>query len=284
MNKVLAIGIAMIFLGCSNYGKLTFITKLPKKAKENSGIVSLDPNRVWLVCDKGNKNSIYEVSFEGKLLKEIRLQNTTNKDWEDLAGDQDGNLYIGDFGNNLNNRKDLLVYKIPNPGRATEESITAEKIIFNYPGQDSFPPKKDNRRFDAEAMFFSGGMLYIITKNRSRPFTGETFVYSLPAVSGKYVATPVGSFKTCSQPYTCMVTSADISPDGKKIAVLGHGLLWVFTDFTLPDFTKGKMHTLVLGSSTQLESVCFQDDTTLLLSDEESGNTGRNLYSFKLEK
>ncbi len=284
MNKVLTILFLGIFLSCSNYGKLTFITKLPVKLKENSGIVALDSSSVWIVSDKGNSNTIYEVNFKGQLLSEINLGNTTNMDWEDLARDGEGNLYIGDFGNNLNNRKDLVVYKIPNPKNFSGKPIEAGKIYFSYPDQPGFPPPISNRRYDAEGFFFSGDMLYIITKNRSRPFTGKTFVYSIPAVPGEYVATLVGSFRTCEQPYRCMVTSADISPDGKTIVVLGQGLLWVFTDFTGPDFTRGIMTTIDLGARTQLESICFLDETTLLLSDEESGNTGRNLYSYALNR
>ncbi len=282
MNKIITVLVFWVLVSCSNYGKLTFITKLPRKLKENSGIVALDSNRVWLVSDKGNTNAIYEVDFKGQLLTEKRIVNATNKDWEDLARDGEGNLYIGDFGNNLNKRKDLVIYKIPNPKNYSGKRIAAQLIKFSYPGQVDFPPPKNDRRYDAEGFFFSGDMLYIITKNRSRPFTGETFVYSIPAVAGNYVASRVGTFRTCEQPHSCMVTSADISPDGKTVVVLGQGLLWMFSEFKGHDFTKGKMTTIELGARTQLESVCFLDETTLLLSDEESGNTGRNLYSYTL--
>jgi hypothetical protein len=30
---------------------------------------------------------------------------TANIDWEDITKDKDGNLYVGDFGNNDNERK-----------------------------------------------------------------------------------------------------------------------------------------------------------------------------------
>ena len=85
-------------------------------------------------------------------------------------------------------------------------------------------------------------------------------------------------------PMASQVTAADISPDGSTIALLGYGKLWVFTDFKWDDFSKGKMKTIDLGVTTQLESICFLNNETLLLTDEERANTGGNLYSLKLKK
>ncbi|MBT8299256.1 MAG: hypothetical protein KJO52_13055, partial [Maribacter sp.] len=59
---------------------------------------------------------------------------------------------------------------------------------------------------------------------------------------------------------------------------------FLFTDFEWDDFSKGKMKTINLGATTQLESVCFLNNDTLLLSDEKRGNTGGNLYTLKLSK
>ena len=140
--------------------------------------------------------------------------------------------------------------------------------------------------YDCEAIFYHKEFLYLITKNRSRPFNGEARVYKVPAQKGNHKAEFIVSFKTCDEPNTCMVTSADISPDGTKIVLLGYGKLWVFTDFSWDNFTKGKMKTIELGATTQLESVSFRtnSNTSLLLSDEEKAGTGQNLYSFELRR
>lgn len=50
----------------------------------------------------------------------------------------------------------------------------------------------------------------------------------------------------------------------------------------MTDFTKGTATYIDLGVRTQLEAVCFVDNSTILLSDEERRKTGRNLYSFTL--
>jgi len=74
-----------------------------------------------------------------------------------------------------------------------------------------------------------------------------------------------------------------ISPDGKVIAVLGYGTLWLITNFEFDDFSKGDIHQIDLGLRTQLEAVCFKNQTTLLLSDERAQTTGNNLYEFRIK-
>lgn len=273
-----------ILLGCANSGKLTFITKLPKKLGENSGIVTMKDSTLWLVEDRGNDDDIYKVDFNGNLLKDLNVNNAKNHDWEDLTKDKEGNIYIGDFGNNSNKRKDLVIYKIPNPEFETGKKIDAEKIKFSYPEQKDFPPVVAELNYDAEAFFYHKDFLYVITKNRTIPFSGEAFIYKIPARSGEHSAELVGKFITCKQDVICQVTAADISQDGSTIAILGYGKLFLFTDFKWDDFSKGKMKTINLGVTTQLESICFVNNETLLLSDEERGNTGGNLYALKLRK
>lgn len=283
MKKIAATILSLfLFSACANYGQLTYITKLPKKLDENSGIISYSDSTVWFVEDGGNLDELYQVDLKGNLLKALEVKNAKNGDWEDLTKDENGNLYIADFGNNSNDRKDLVIYKLPNPETEPGKKIEAEKIKFNYPEQKDFPPEREGLYYDAEAFFYHSDYLYIITKNRANPFPGNALLYKVPAQKGKYHAEYIGVLDTCDDWKSCQVTSADISPDKKTIVLLGYGKLWVLTNFTFDDFSKGDSKEIDLGIRTQLESVCFLNNTTLLLSDEQRGTTGRNLYSYKL--
>lgn len=273
-----------LLTSCTNYGQLDLITQLPKKLNENSGIVSLKNDSYWIINDTKNDDKIFQIDLNGDIIKELKVKNASNNNWEDLAKDNNGNVYIGDFGNNENKRKNLVIYKIPNPEIRKGSKISAERIEFNYPEQRKFPPKKKNRLYDAEAMFYNNNSIYIITKNRASPFNGKALIYKVPATPGNYNATLIGSFYTCEDDTTCKITAADISVDGKKIVLLSNGKLWVFTDWNGEDFSKGKKELIDLGVISQLESVCFLNNTTLLLSDEQDGNTGRNLYSYTLKE
>ena len=280
MTRYIAILLFSFLISCSNYGQLTYITKLPKKLKENSGMAIGKDSTVWFVNDGGNEDKIYQINNKGKILKELEVKNAKNKDWEDMARDKDGNVYIADTGNNANKRKDLVIYKMPDPDKEKGDKIKAEQIEFSFPEQRKFPPKQKNLLYDTEAIFYAKDSLYLITKNRSHPFNGNALIYRIPAKKGNYKATYLGEFILCTDFSTCKITAADISPDGKTIALLGYGKLWLFTNFNLSNFFEGELNTIDLGVRTQLESISFLNNKTLLLSDEQLHKSGRNLYSF----
>lgn len=267
---------------CQNSGKLQVLADLPSSLKENSGLAYYGGEHVWAVEDSGGKDDIYAVNFKGKIKKSFDVKNVENEDWEDLTTDLDGNLYIGDFGNNQNYRQDLVIYKLPNPENEKGDKIEAKRIQFDYPEQIAFPPKRTALNFDAEAFFHWENSLYIITKNRTRPYTGKALIYKVPDREGTHKAKLVAEFNTCDDQNSCSITSADISSDGKRIVLLSYGRLWMITDFTFDDFSKGNTKVIDLGLRTQLEAVCFKDDATILLSDERSHTMGGNLYTFRL--
>ncbi|MGB3149775.1 MAG: hypothetical protein WBB27_03860 [Maribacter sp.] len=275
--------IGCLLVGCNNYGQLIYIADLPDNLEENSGIVTFKDSTVWVIEDNGNKDEIYKVDFKGKMLKSFKVKNAKNNDWEDLTKDEKGNVYIADIGNNNNERKDLVIYKIPNPETEPGDKIDAEKIEFHYPEQKEFPPIDSKRFYDAEALLHQDTSLYIVTKNRSDPFNGEALVYKLPDSKGKYEAKLIGSIQICDDWKTCQITAMDIAPNGKKIVLLSYGKLFVITNFEWNDFSKLTMVEIDLGARSQLESLCFLNDTTLLISDEVSHGQGGNLYSYILE-
>lgn len=284
MSKLLFYYLSFVLVSCANYGQLKIITQLPGSLEENSGMVTFGDSTVWFIEDNGNKDGIYQINFKGDIQKSLKITNGDNDDWEDLAQDKDGNVYIGDIGNNDNQRKNLVIYKIRNPTIEKGNKIDAERIEFYYPDQKEFPPKKNALFYDGEALFHYGNKLFIVTKNRSDPFQGEAHIYTLPDTKGKYEATLVGSFTPCTDWKICQITSMDISPKGDKIVALSYGKLFVFTQFTWDDFSKGKMQEIDLGTRTQLESVTFLNENTLLISDERSHGSGGNLYSYTLKQ
>ncbi|WP_424002954.1 hypothetical protein [Maribacter sp. IgM3_T14_3] len=285
MNKLILTTLVIFttLISCNNYGQLKVIADLPDSLSENSGLATYGDSTVWVIEDGGNKDEIYQVNLNGEILKSLKVKNGKNHDWEDLTKDVAGNLYIGDIGNNANNRKDLVIYKVPNPSIESGDKIDAEKIEIHYPDQKDFPPKKDALFYDSEAIFHHGNKLYIVTKNRSKSFTGEAHIYSVPDTQGNYEATFVGSFVPCTDWKICQITSIDISPKGDKIIALSYGKLFIFTDFTWDNFTKGNIQEIDLGARSQLESVCFLNDDTLLISDEQAHGEGGNLYTYSLK-
>ncbi|HAF77622.1 MAG TPA: hypothetical protein DCG42_09905 [Maribacter sp.] len=285
MNKIVlsTFLVLSVFTSCSNYGQLKVIADLPGSLDENSGLATYGDSTVWVIEDGGNKDEIYQINLRGDILKSLKVKNGDNQDWEDLTTDKAGNLYIGDIGNNANKRKDLIIYKLPNPTIEPGDKIDAVKIKLHYPDQKDFPPKKEGLFYDSEAIFHHDGKIFIVTKNRSKAFTGEAHIYSVPDTKGTYEATLIGSFTPCKDWKICQITSIDISPKGDRIVALSYGKLFIFTDFTWDDFTTGNMQEIDLGARSQLESVCFLNDDTLLISDEKAHSEGGNLYTYSIK-
>jgi len=285
MTKLALIFLLIVAQACAQktyLGELDQLGKFPSKLKEVSGMEVDKEGNIWVIEDSGNKDNIYRVDQDGDIKESLEIDHAKNKDWEDLTIDFDGNLYIGDFGNNRNNREDLVIYKIVNDEMGKKEP-NADEIQFSYPQQKDFPPKNDSLYFDTEGFFHLDDHLYIFTKNRTRPYSGKTLIYRVPDSEGEYEAEFLGSLFLCADQDHCSVTSADISPDGKTIALLSYGLVFLLTDFGSTDFTKSSIKIIDLQTQTQVESVCFYDDNTLLIADEENHYGGRKLYELKLD-
>lgn len=280
MKKIISFFSFLLLISCQNFGQLTFVADLPKSLKEVSGVEFIDKtNYVWIINDGGNKSELYKISKKGNIKKDIKIK-SKNKDWEDLTSDEKGSLYIGDFGNNGNYRKDLRILKI-NKKQLKKKSVEPDKIEFYFENQKEFPPKKENMYFDCEAFFYFKKHLYLLTKSRVHKKYGKTFLYKIPAKKGKHIAKLIGEFENCND-LECWITSADISSDGKKVVLLSQKNILIFTDFKDDDFFSGKLKIIELKHRTQKEGICFKNNNTLLITDEKAHGEGGNLYELKL--
>ncbi|KLT68276.1 hypothetical protein [Flavobacterium sp. ABG] len=286
MRKFFLLAVSIVLLACQQQSgnDLKTLFSLPKKLKEVSGITYFPKsNLIYTLEDSGNANKIYALNAEGKINKTITVTNATNVDWEDITKDQAGNIYIGDFGNNDNKRKDLCIYKVAKNELNKENAVSAYKISFSYPEQTEFPPKKKELFFDVESFFEYQNNFYLFTKNRSKGFDGTVFIYKIPNAAGTQKATKIGEFKTCANYNHCVLTSATISPDGKKVVLLSHDKLVLFKGFKGDLFHKGSQTEIELNDFSQKEAIVFKDNTTLLIADEKTNKVGGKVYEFKLK-
>lgn len=286
MKKILFILFSLFLLIYCTGKKVTedplkTIFDFPKKLSEVSGMVVMD-SLIWVIEDSGNEAEVYGLDSTGKITTTISLTGITNKDWEDLTKDASNNLYIGDFGNNGNIRKDLCIYKLNAGDLSSTEVQPSEIIRFYYPDQTDFPPKKSALFYDCEAFFELNGFFYLFTKNRSKGFDGTTYVYKVPNKQGTHAAQLMGTYQTCDTFNSCAITSAAVSSDGKKVVLLSHSKLWLFEEFIGDDFLRGKIKQVELHHVSQKESVSFKNHQTLLIADERANKIGGQVYEFIL--
>ncbi|WPR70273.1 hypothetical protein SLW70_09980 [Flavobacterium sp. NG2] len=284
MKKYYKLLLVFLVLACHQKTEdLIELFSFPKSLKEVSGINSNESGLIWAIEDSGNKNEIYALDKNGKIQQTIRVNGVENNDWEDITKDKLGNLYVGDFGNNDNYRKDLAIYKIDKTALSDSETTPAAIIRFAYPEQKDFPPKKKNRHFDVEGFIEWKGNFYLFTKNRSSNFDGTAFIYKIPNTAGFHQAQRIGEFKTGPDFENYAITSAAISPDEKKLVLLTHSKIILFENFKNDDFLSGKRTDLELNHFSQKEAVCFKDNATLYIADEKVKKTGGKLYEFKIQ-
>jgi len=256
--------------------ELQEITSLPSVLKEASGLEIKD-NTYWSFNDNSGKKELYQFDKTGSLVNTFSI-NAKRQDWEDIAQDKAGNLYLGDFGNNDNDRKDLRIYKIEAADLISNATIEPTIIHFSLEDQSQFPPPKTQRSFDVEALIALNDYLYLFTKDRSKPFLGNTKVYQLSTQVGTHTATLLGLFTTDSKSAKGAITSADNSPNNNKIALLSNQVIWVFSNFTGTNFFDGTIERFDLPIQRQMEGLVFEDDCTLLLINEHTDKQSGQLY------
>src|SRR4051812_22769462 len=68
--------------------------------REASGIVKSrrPPGIFWVHNDSGSPPALFAVRRDGALVREYSV-NVPNLDWEDIAADDRGHLYLGEIGN-----------------------------------------------------------------------------------------------------------------------------------------------------------------------------------------
>jgi hypothetical protein len=264
------------------------MSSLPTGLKESSGLVVESPNLFWTHNDGGDASNIYQIDSTGKLLRTVKIKNAANVDWEEMTLDTEGSLYIGDFGNNSENRRNLLIYKILNfKNKYQENSLTPDAVIeFSYEDQLQFPPPDSLKHFDAEAMLIEKDSIYIITKDfNSDPYTGKTWIYSIPNVGGKHVAKLIKVLNTeSSWKYRGAITAS--TKGFGKVVLMSYLKLFVFSDFGSKPFWEGRKRVLDFSifDIVQREAVAFHptDSCRLYITSEEAKGFGGNLSTVNI--
>lgn len=261
---------------------------LPEELKEVSGMTRLPNGELWLLNDSRNPSNLYRFDPIRKQLTAVESLQTKNNDWEDLTHDPAGNLYIGDFGNNNNKRRNLRVL-VYNPTLGTLDSI-----LFRYPDQEAFPPENETEwNFNCEAMVYFQDSLHLFSKN---VFKGNFYCkhYVIPAKPCmETVATLRDSIKLKNR----VVTGAALSRDGKSLALTGYIMgrrlgiipftkasIICFTEFKGSMFLRGKVRRKRLpqfGVARQFESITQWDDTTWLVANEGRGPQVQRIWRIR---
>lgn len=287
---------AMTVMGQTRVGQVSLAA-----INEQSAIVKSAsyPDTYWVLNDSGDEARIFPIRKDGSVIIPPYLQNryasgertfpglpvygAVNQDWETLTrlGDT---LIIGDTGNNGNARRDLALYFLvePNPA-ASDGAHILSRVPVAFPDQDGWPPEEWD--FDCEAIFAFGGKIYFLTKQRANQRIDmpkpATRLYRLDSRRPNRVnqLTLIGKRENLGG----WVTGAEISPDETRLAVLVHhpvnSGVWIFPKPRRGDnFLKNAGQYIPIGKRGQCEGICWQDERTLLITNE-----AREIFSITLD-
>ncbi|MEY3479776.1 MAG: hypothetical protein RIQ71_551 [Verrucomicrobiota bacterium] len=236
----------------------------PSLITECSGLVqSLRYSGVfWALGDSGSGAVVVPVTARGDLAPgwsgPVRVEGWKNYDWEDLALDGRGNMIIADVGNNSGSRKQLMLHFVREPKPGSTVVRPDRSLRVHYEDQKEASPD-----FDCEAVFCTDDRVFFLTKRRS---DGRTVLYRLAGDSPNR-SNPlrrVSSFNIGG-----MATAADVSPDGKLVAVLTYTAVWLFEyDHSKGDIFSGGARRIPFFA-WQAEGLAFDGNESLVVANEQ---------------
>ena len=234
------------------------------RIRESSGVIASRrySNVFWTHNDGGGpkKQVLYAIDREGKTLAAFQVVGPRLHDWEDIAIDDSGHLYLGDIGNNDSKENQLAVYEIdePDPTSGADSVSPKRGWTLKFPGAP----------FDCESLFVWKDQGYLISKvfDNAR---AQIFRFPLGTTSEPLTLELVAKTKIESP-----VTGADISADGNLLGLVskaGAYVYWIGGDVARvsevePHHTKLK--------DQHIEGCCFVPDGLLATSER------RNIFLF----
>ena len=246
------------------------ITQASGLALDNNGI------SLWTHNDQGNATTkVYKIltstaESDITIEKEVTILNHLNLDWEDMAKDDAGNIYLCQVGKNCNANSDPLecpgrfIYKIHKLALSTlnhpdSTSVTPETYYFRYPltGYDVNNCTPNDTVFvNCESVIWYNGHFYLFSKNIWSKVTnncggwqeGFTYMFRLSPAAGSsmqnpLVATYMGKMNLKLSPGELPAkyqpTAAAISPDQTILSLTTYNRIWQFRNFTGDSFFAG---------------------------------------------
>ena len=224
------------------------------------------PGRLWSHNDSG-KPAIVAIDSKGRVAGQVAITGAQVEDWEAMSSAPCASgacLFIADIGDNDAKRKEITIYRLPEP-QGTSGSAKAEAII-----RASYP----DGAHDAEALLAApDGTLYLVTKGD----TGHVALYRVPrgANDGTAKLESIGVISKSSPGAAARITDGAISPDGEWVVLRSRTTLTFYraADFLKGNFRETRRVDLRTLGEPQGEAVAFGPSNTLYVAGEGGGKS-----------
>lgn len=247
--------------------------ELGAQINETSGLIYWD-GMLWMHNDDTDTRLYQLDPNTGEIVGDYMLPGVVNKDWEEIAQDEDF-IYVGDIGNNMGNRQDLHILRV---GKASLENgaPSIDTIWYTYSDQmDKVSKGLNQTEYDCEAFIVSQDSIYLFTKQW---LSGNTTQYVLPKHPGNHVAKKRAVFDIQGQ-----VTGASyLEKEGLLVLCGSTGLvqpfMHVFSAYQDDDFFSGDGKRVNLALPLhQVEAVLTLDGIHYYISNEQTRQSYVNI-------
>src|SRR5688572_16626941 len=174
---------------------------------EGSGLTASQryPGTFWTHND-GGYQFLFAITQTGEMQGAFQVVGANLIDWEAIASDNSGNLYLADIGGDGIQRTHVAVHRVREPrpsDRYGNVEVTRTWLL-------RFPALKE----DCESFFVHGEHGYLITRPRTND---QVTMYRYP-LSSRNESTLLEEVTKIN--VNASVTDASISPDGQRLGVL----------------------------------------------------------------
>ncbi len=243
--------------------------------RQSSGLAKVpDARSFWTHNDQGYPlTKIYRFnpgsgSANVDIIDSASINLPANLDWEDMAKDNAGNLYIAQTGKNCNQnaapdcskRFVFAFHKVPFSSLGGGNPVTPASYYYTYP-LSGYPGANcrsgtDTVFANVESAIWFNGAMYVFTKDiwsKPRGNCGQwqanhTVLFKIPLTEGSTESNPITAEYIAS--FNMKVSDSDngnyllplaaaISDDQKTVALTTGGRLWIFSNFTGDNFFSG---------------------------------------------
>ena len=237
---------------------------------ESSGLAvsGRTPGLLWSHNDSGNAAVLFALDAAGGMRGRVRVPIRT-RDWEDISAARCASgdcLYLADIGDNQQRRRQVQIYRVPEPLPGDAE--TAPPEVFNASYSDG--------PHNAEAMFVVEADAFIITRDRT---------------AGLYRATMTASgareltFRRIAVLGVAAVTDAEASRDGTSVVLrTSHEVVWYRTADLMRGMSTPYFRIWIDGlREPQGEGVALLGNVLYLSSEGRHGSRPGRLTSLRCE-
>lgn len=258
-----AAGLAVLVLTCgsaapavADSGPSVAFRISDPRITESSGLVAsrLHPGVYWTHNDSGDGPYVYAVdSATGKTVARVTMRGVNARDVEAVSMGPDGDLYVGDIGDNLDGTwPEVWIYRFAEPRALRDQTVDITRYTVKY---DAGP-----RNAEALMVQPKTGRVYIASKNEK-----GGHLYEGPA---ELSAQGVNVFRSIGD--VPWVTDGAFSPDGTRLVLRGY--FWADA-YRWVDGRPQRIGSLTLPMQRQGESVAFTRDGRAVMYGSEGSDS-----------